>query len=155
MYQSITIVGRLGQDPEVRMTPSGQACANVSVAVSKSWTNRDGKKEERTEWFRVTAWGKLAEIVGKYLKKGALVMFVGEMQTRSWDGTDGQKHYRTELIANEMKMLGGKSEGGSGGGQASNYGAQSYATSGYDAPPNYGSYDAPPPRGGSEDDVPF
>jgi single-strand DNA-binding protein len=144
MYQQITIVGRLGQDPEVRMTPSGAAVAQISVGVSEKWMGKDGKKQERTDWFRVTAWQKLAEICGKYLKKGALVMFVGKMQQSSYD-KDGQKVYKWDLIASEMKMLGDKRENAPASGGS--YQPPSDGPSGYDAPP--------PGRGGSEDDVPF
>jgi single-strand DNA-binding protein len=147
MYQQITIIGRLGQDPEVRMTGSGQAVASLSVGVSEKWTSKDGQKQERTDWFRVTAWQKLAEICGKYLKKGSLVMFVGKMQQSSFE-RDGQKVYKWDLIASEMKMLGGKSDD-SHAPASSQGGAASYA------PPSYGGYDPAPARGGSEDDVPF
>ena len=153
MYQSITIVGRLGQDPEIRMTPSGAQVASLSVGVSEKWTSKDGQKQERTDWFRVTAWQKLAEICGKYLKKGALVMFVGKMQQSSYE-KDGQKVYKWDFIASEMKMLDTKRDdgGGSRGGEAA------YVPPGsgsYTPPPSYGSYDPAPSRGGSEDDVPF
>ena len=144
MYQQITIVGRLGQDPEVRMTATGVPVASLSVGVSEKWTGKDGKKQERTDWFRVTAWQKLAEICGKYLQKGALVMFVGKMQQSTYE-KDGQKMYKWELIASEMKMLGDKRENSSASGGS--YQPPSYGPSGYDAPP--------PGRGGSEDDVPF
>ena len=153
MYQSITIVGRLGQDPEVRMTPSGIAVASLSVGVSEKWTGKDGQKQERTDWFRVTAWQKLAEICGKYLKKGSLVMFVGKMQQSSYE-KDGQKVYKWELVASEMKMLDTKRDDAGPRGAETAYvppGAGSYN------PPSYAptGYDPPPSRGGSEDDVPF
>lgn len=133
MYQSCTIVGRLGQDPDVRMTQNGNSVAKVSVAVSEKWKGKDDKMEERTEWFSVVAWGKLAEIIGKYCKKGDLNLFAGRMQTQMWE-KDGQKHYKTELIANEMKMLSGKKD--SNGGQNTD----SYAQS---APPNRADDDCP------------
>jgi single-strand DNA-binding protein len=141
MYQSITIVGRLGQDPEVRMTPSGATVASLSVGVSEKWTAKEGEKKERTDWFKVTVWNKLAEICGKYLKKGALVMFVGKMQQETYE-KDGQKQYVWKLVASEMKMLGDKKE--------SSEPHNAYGTQGYAA-----SYAPPPARGGSEDDVPF
>jgi single-strand DNA-binding protein len=140
MYQSITVIGHLGQDPEIRMTPTGQPVANVSVAATEKWTGKDGKKEERTEWFRVVCWGKLAEIVSKYCHKGDLVMFVGRMQTRSWED-NGVKRYATDLVASEMKMLSGKRESsGAGDTACQNY----YGSSPYDTP-----------RGGAGEDVTF
>ena len=153
MYQSITIVGRLGQDPEVRMTPSGIAVASLSVGVSEKWTSKDGQKQERTDWFRVTAWQKLAEICGKYLKKGALVMFVGKMQQESYE-KDGQKTYTWKLIASEMKMLDSKRDDGGGSRQAEPSYVPGSGAASYNAPA-YGGYDPAPARGGSEDDVPF
>lgn len=110
MYQSITIVGRLGQDPDLRMTASGTAVCSLSVGVSETWT-KDGKKQERTDWFRVTAWDKLAEICGKYLAKGSLVMFVGRMQQESYE-KNGEKQYTWKLVAKEMKMLDSKKDTG-------------------------------------------
>ncbi len=108
MYQSITIVGRLGQDPDLRMTASGTAVCSLSVGVSETWT-KDGKKQERTDWFRVTAWDKLAEICGKYLAKGSLVMFVGRMQQETYE-KNGEKQYVWKLVAKEMKMLDSKKD---------------------------------------------
>jgi len=142
MFQQIIIIGRLGQDPEVKMTPSGQAVANTSVACSEKWTGKDGNKQEKTTWFKVIAWGKLAEICGKYLKKGCLVQFVGKMECRVWE-RDGVKQYSWELIASDMKMLDSKKD------DAPRANGADYGT-GY-----AGGYDMPPQRGGVEEDVPF
>lgn len=100
----VILMGRLGQDPEVKMTQGGQQVCTLSLATSESWT-KDGKKEERTEWHRVVLWGKLAEIAGKYLRKGVLAYFEGKIQTRSWDDQSGQKRYSTEIIATDLRFV--------------------------------------------------
>jgi single-strand DNA-binding protein len=148
MYQHVMIIGNLGQDPEVRMTPNGQPVAQVSVAVSEKWKGKDGNQQERTEWFRVVVWGKLAELVGKYCRKGEKVMFTGRMQTSSWE-KDGHKQYKTEMIADEMKLLGSKRDDSQSGAPSGQYGA----SAGYAAgSPHYGAS----AYSGSEDkDVPF
>jgi single-strand DNA-binding protein len=98
------ILGRLGGDPEIRVTPSGQQVCTISLATSESWV-KDGQKEEKTEWHRVVLWGKLAELAGKYLKKGRNVYIEGRIQTRSWDDPQGQKRYSTEIVGTEMKFV--------------------------------------------------
>lgn len=101
------LIGHLGADPEIRYMPNGEAVANVSVATSESWKDKQtGEKKEQTEWHRVTFYRRLAEIVGQYLKKGSLVYVEGRLQTRKWKDKTGQDRYTTEIIANEMKMLG-------------------------------------------------
>lgn len=100
------IIGNLGADPEIRYTPSGTAVANFSVATREQWTNKDGEKEERTEWHRIVAWARLGEICGEYLKKGSPVYIEGRLQTRSWEDREGIKRYTTEIIAQTMQMLG-------------------------------------------------
>jgi len=100
----VIILGRLGQDPEVKMTQGGQQVCTLSVATSESWT-KDGKKEDRTEWHRIVLWGKLAEVAGKYLKKGVQAYFEGKIQTRSWDDQSGQKRYATEIIATDLRFV--------------------------------------------------
>jgi single-strand DNA-binding protein len=101
------LVGNLGTDPELRYTPSGKAVANFSLATNEQWTNKDGEKEERTEWHRIVAWGRLGEICGEYLSKGSQVYIEGRIQTRPWEDRDGNKRYTTEIIAQTMQMLGG------------------------------------------------
>jgi len=100
------IIGRLTRDPEVRTTPSGTSVVSFSVATSFSWTNQQGQKQENTEFHNVVAWRKLAEIIGQYLKKGSQIYIEGRLQTRTWEGQDGKKNYRTEIIADNMIMLG-------------------------------------------------
>ena len=102
----VILIGRLGQDPEVRYTPSGQAVANFSMATSENWTGKDGQKQERTEWHRIVVWGRLAELCKDYLRKGRQVYIDGKLQTRSWDDKDGKKRYTTEIIANTVQFLG-------------------------------------------------
>lgn len=114
-------IGNLGKDPEVRFTPGGQAVANFSIACSESWT-KDGQKQERTEWVRVTAWGKTAELCGEYLKKGKQVFVEGKMQTREYE-KDGQKRYATEIVASNVVFLGGRD----GGQQAAGGGSSGYS----------------------------
>lgn len=107
----VILVGNLGADPEMRYTPGGMAVANFRIATSETWAGKDGKKENRTEWHRVVAFNKLAEICGQYLSKGKQVYIEGKIQTRSWDDKDGNKKYTTEIVANAMQMLGSKGEG--------------------------------------------
>ena len=101
------IVGRLGQDPEVRYMPNGNAVANFTIATSEQWKDQQGQKQEKTEWHRITIYGKLAEIAGKYLHKGSNVYLEGRLQTREWTDQQQVKRYTTEIIANEMQMLDG------------------------------------------------
>ena len=109
----VIIVGRLGKDPEVRYTPSGAAVANFSVATSEEWKDRDtGEKQERTEWHRIVAWRRLGEICGEYLHKGKEVYIEGRLQTRSWEDRDGNTRYTTEIVAQNMQMLGSASKKG-------------------------------------------
>lgn len=131
----VMIIGNLGRDPEVKYLPSGQAVANFSVATNESWSGKEGKQEERTEWHRVVAFGKLAEICGEYLSKGKQVYIEGRLQTRSWE-QDGQKRYTTEVVARDLLMLGARGE--SPGDDIV-----------YDEP---GAGDA---AGGGDDDIPF
>lgn len=102
----VQIIGRLTRDPEVRTTPGGANVASFSVATGFTWTDQQGQKKEQTEFHNVVAWRKLADIIGQYLKKGSQVYIEGRLQTRSWDGQDGKKNYRTEIIAENMIMLG-------------------------------------------------
>jgi single-strand DNA-binding protein len=114
------IVGHLGQDPEVKYMPSGSAVANVSIATTESWKDKNsGEKQEKTEWHRVIFFGRLAEVVGEYLGKGSQVYVEGRLQTRKWTDKNGVERYTTEIVANEMQMLGGK---GSGEGRATDAG---------------------------------
>jgi len=106
------IVGNVGQDPEVRYMPSGSAVAEVSVATSEQWKDKQsGEKQERTEWHRVTFFGRLAEIVGEYVRKGSQIYVEGSIRTEKWQDKQGQDRYTTKIIANEMQMLGGRTGG--------------------------------------------
>lgn len=107
----VILVGHLGQDPEVRYTQSGSAIANVSIATTESWTDKQsGQKQERTEWHRVVFFNRLGEIVGEYLRKGSQVYVEGALRTRKWQDKEGQDRYTTEIVASEMQMLGGRGE---------------------------------------------
>lgn len=111
------LIGNLGRDPEIRYSPSGAAVANVNIATTDSWKDKQsGEQQERTEWHRVVFFGRLAEIVGEYLKKGSQVYVEGRIQTRKWQDKEGNDRYTTEIVANDMQMLGGRGGGGSGGG---------------------------------------
>ena len=108
------IVGTLGQDPDVKYTASGSPVVNVSVATNESWKDKQtGEAQERTEWHRIVVFGKLAEICAQYLKKGSQVYFEGKIQTRKWQDKEGHDRYTTEIVANEMQMLGGRPSSGS------------------------------------------
>ena len=110
------IVGHLGKDPDVRYTPNGGAVANVTIATTEQWKDKQtGEQQEKTEWHRVVFFGRLGEIAGEYLKKGSQVYVEGRLQTRKWQGNDGQDRYTTEIVANEMQMLGSRPGGSSGG----------------------------------------
>lgn len=101
----VMIIGHVGRDPELRYTPSGRPVASFSVATSRTWTAADGERREETEWFNVVAWGNLAEICKTHLNKGQQVYVEGRLQTRGWEDESGTRHYRTELVANEMLIL--------------------------------------------------
>ena len=107
----VILIGHLGKDPEVRYMPNGEAVANVSIATSENWKDKSGEKQEKTEWHNLVFYKRLAEIVGEYLKKGSQIYVEGRLQTRKWQTKEGQDRYTTEIIVNEMKMLGGKSSG--------------------------------------------
>lgn len=108
-FQTVVICGRLGKDPEMKYTADGTAVTTFSVAVGKKI-----KEREETEWFSVVLWNQLAEVAGQYLQKGREVLIQGEMKTRNWQGQDGQKHYRTELIGRSMQFVGGRPDGVAG-----------------------------------------
>jgi single-strand DNA-binding protein len=102
----VMIIGNVGRDPEMRYTPSGRPVTSFSVATSRAWTSSDGERREETEWFNVVAWGNLAEICKAHLSKNQQVYVEGRLQTRGWEDESGKKHFRTELVANEMILLG-------------------------------------------------
>jgi len=104
----VMVIGNVGRDPEMRYIPSGKPVTSFSVATTRSWTNSDGERREETEWFNVVAWGNLAEICKQHLRKDQQVYVEGRLQTRSWEDHQGKKRFRTELVANEMILLGGR-----------------------------------------------
>jgi len=142
----VILIGNLGADPEVRFTPGGQAVANFRIATSDTWTDKNGQKQERTEWHRIVVWGKLAELCGEYLKKGRQCYVEGRLQTREWTDKENRKNYTTEVVANSVTFLGGRDGAGAGmgggGGRGASQGSRSQG-------PDY-DYGAPPPGGMEE-----
>lgn len=166
MLNSCSFIGRLGNDPEIRYLQDGTAVSSISIGCSEKWTDKaSGQKKEKTEWIRCSAFGKLAEIMGEYLRKGALVYVSGKMQTRKYQDQSGQDRYSTEIVVSEMKMLGGKSDnqGGQQGGYQQPQQQQNYQQPSQQRAPqrqyqqqqNYGQqqYNAPPVD--FDDDIPF
>ena len=159
----VILVGNLGRDPEVRYSASGGAIANITIATSEQWTDKQsGQKQERTEWHRVVLFNRLGEIAGEYLKKGSQVYIEGKLQTRKWQDNNGQDRYTTEIVANEMQMLGGRGGGSAdfnqGGGSFG--GGQSQQSYGGGGGQQQGGGAAAAPAGGSnfddfDDDIPF
>ena len=159
----VILIGNVGADPELRYTPGGTAVTNFNMATNESWADKSGERQEQTEWHRIVVWGRLAEICNQYLRKGSKVYIEGRLQTRSWEGQDGQKRYTTEVVARDMQMLdsrdgmGGSDEmppaftpdqksANSSGGPSQQAPAQSQpSTSGAPEPPSYG----------ADDDLPF
>ena len=161
----VILVGNLGNDPEVRYSQSGTAMTSISVATSESWKDKtSGEQQERTEWHRVKFFGRLAEIAGEYLKKGSQVYIEGKLRTDKYTDKAGVEKYSTDIIADEMQMLGGKMGGGEGGGSSRPMGGGAPRSSGggYGGGPNEsrggGSNQMPPSRNDDpfpEDDIPF
>ncbi|XXF79149.1 single-stranded DNA-binding protein [Myxococcaceae bacterium GXIMD 01537] len=159
----VILIGNLGADPEVRFTPGGQAVANFRIATSESWMDKNGQKQERTEWHRIVVWGKLAELCGEYLKKGRQCFVEGRLQTREWTDKENRKNYTTEVVASGVTFLGGRDGAGSGDGSGYRGRSSSGGSRGGGADSDYGS---PPPgmddggmgggnSGGGDDDIPF
>ncbi len=141
----VILIGNLGRDPELRYTANGQPVANFTLATTESWTNRNGEREQRTEWHRIVAWARLAEICGEHLVKGKQVYVEGRIQTREWEDKDGNKRKTTEINAQQVLMLGRRGEGPeSGGGEIGGGG-----DAGGESPPP-----ATDPKT-SDDDIPF
>lgn len=151
------IVGNLGKDPETRFMPNGNAVCEITLATSENWKDRDGNQQERTEWHKVVAYGRLAEIMGEYLRKGRQVYIEGRIQTDKWQDKEGKDRYTTKIIANEMQMLGGRDSMGGSGGEASFGGGNKPAAKPQQQPaPASGGFGS----GGSsvddfDDDIPF
>ena len=144
MINKVILVGRLGKDPEIKSTPGGQTVAKFTMATDEKFTDKSGEKQERTEWHNIVAWARLAEICGQYLRKGSLVYIEGSIRTDSWeDKESGQKRYRTEIVAREMKMLDRKRDSGGDEGGGAGYGSRRPAAATAGGPPE------------DDDEVPF
>jgi single-strand DNA-binding protein len=156
----VILVGNLGADPETRSMPSGMTVTNIRIATSESWKDKtSGAQQERTEWHSIALFGRLGEIAAEYLRKGSQVFVEGKLRTRKWQDKQGNDRFTTEIIADNMQMLGGRAGGGSGGSGMSG-GAERSAGGGGGAPPrdDYDQSSAPAPAGGKEDfddDIPF
>lgn len=159
----VILVGNLGADPETRAMPSGTTVANLRIATSESWRDKQsGEQQERTEWHRVALFGRLGEIAAEYLKKGSQVYIEGSLRTRKWQDKQGNERYSTEIVANEMQMLGGGRGGGmgggsAGGGSAAGAGGGPGGSRGGEPMPDY-SHSEGPSGGGRDDfddDIPF
>ena len=141
----VILIGNLGQDPEVRFMPSGSPVANLRVATTDTWTDKQsGQKQERTEWHSVVLFNRLAEIAQQFLKKGSRVYLEGRLQTRKWQGQDGQDRYTTEIVVNDMQML--DSRGGDAPGQGAGFGAQAQQGGYGNAPQQAGGYGGGQPQ---------
>ena len=170
----VILIGNLGKDPEVRYTPGGQAVANFSIATNESWVDKQGTKQERTEWHRVVVWGKVAELCGEYLSKGRQVYIEGKLQTREWNNKEGVKQTTTEIVANQVGgvvFLSGGERGAAGPGRSAGRGAGGGDDFGQ-PPPGFEDSQGPSQgggasssggagggggghKGGSEEDIPF
>ena len=140
----VILVGNLGVDPEMRYTPSGAGVCEFRLATNESWTDRQGQKQERTEWHRVVVWGKRAEVCSKYLSKGRQAYVEGKLRTRSWEDREGNKKFTTEIIANDVQFL----SGGGGGGGSRGGGSDQPPP----AEPDFGDFGG---GGSPDDDIPF
>ncbi len=167
----VILVGNLGRDPEVRYSPEGAALCNVSIATTSSWKDKtSGERREETEWHRIVFYGRLAEVVGEYMRKGRPMYVEGRLRTRKWQNKEGVDQFTTEVVADQMQMLGGRDgaagdsgeppsnyEGSSGGGSGGSSGGRSSAPA---SRPNQASRPAAPAAGGAnlgdlDDDIPF
>jgi single-strand DNA-binding protein len=153
----VILVGNLGADPDMRYTPSGQGVCELRIATSESWNDKNGQRQERTEWHRVVVWGKRAEVCSKYLSKGRQVYVEGRIQTRTYDDKEGQKRYITEIIAADVQFLGGGGrEGGGGGGGGGGRGRSDEPPPPSDGDFGGGGYGGGGGGGGGpDDDIPF
>ena len=157
----VILVGNLGADPETRYMPNGDAVANIRLATTESWKDKaSGEKKEITEWHRVVFYRKLAEIAGQYLKKGSAVYVEGRIRTRKWQDKEGQERYTTEIEANEMQMLGGRSSAGASSGGEAEYGGSMPSSSGSGGGGGQGAVRSAPAKKAPsfddmDDDIPF
>ena len=144
----VTLIGNLGADPETKKTASGQSITLFNLATSNAWTNREGQRQEHTEWHRIVVWGKLAETCAEYLSKGRKAYIEGRLQTRSWEDDKGQKRYTTEVVASQVLFLGGNPSGE----KRSEY---SSSSSSYASEPAFGSESSSESSEKPADDIPF
>ena len=156
----VILIGRLGQDPELKYTPSGAAVCNFSMATSETWTDKAGQKQEKTEWHKVVVWGKLSELCNQYLAKGRQCFVEGALQTRSWEDQNGNKKYTTEINAKNVQFLGGQATAGAGAGnQNQNFGGAQQAQATGAQNNNQGAmnqdYDISTDSNFTADDIPF
>jgi single-strand DNA-binding protein len=153
----VILVGNLGADPETRSMPSGMTVTNIRIATSESWKDKaSGAQQERTEWHSIALFGRLGEIAAEYLRKGSQVFVEGKLRTRKWQDKQGNDRFTTEIVADNMQMLGGRAGAGGGGGGAGAMGGE--RGGGTSAPPRDDYDQAPAPAGGKEDfddDIPF
>jgi single-strand DNA-binding protein len=146
----VTLLGNLGKDPEIKFLPSGQAVANFGLATSDRYKDKAGEWQDRTEWHNVVAYGRTAEIVRDYVKKGNKLYIEGRLTTRSWDDKDtGKKVYRTEVVVNDLVLIGGRGDGESGGGSYNRQSSGSQGSPYTQSAPDYGD------TGINDDDIPF
>ncbi|HET9388273.1 MAG TPA: single-stranded DNA-binding protein [Steroidobacteraceae bacterium] len=152
----VILIGNLGADPETRAMPSGTTVANLRIATSESWRDKQsGEQQERTEWHRVALFGRLGEIAAEYLKKGSQVYIEGSLRTRKWQDKQGNERYSTEIVGNEMQMLGGARGTGAGAAAAPSAGAAAGAPGRGEPFPDYSSGGSPGGREDFDDDIPF
>lgn len=146
----VILIGRLGKDPEVRYTANGGSVASFTMATNESWVDKSGQKQERVEWHRITAWGKLGEICGQYLSKGREAYVEGRLQTREWQDKDGNKRYTTEIVAANVQFLGGAGDRASSSASANN-------NSDFASSPSFEPVASAAAEGGgmADDEVPF
>jgi single-strand DNA-binding protein len=149
----VILIGNLGADPDMRYTPSGQGVCELRVATNESWNDKNGQRQERTEWHRIVIWGKRAEVCSKYLSKGRQVFVEGRIQTRTYDDKDGVKRYITEIIAQDVQFLGGG--GREGGGRDAGRGGDPPPPSDADFGAGFGGGGGGGGGGGPDDDIPF
>jgi single-strand DNA-binding protein len=148
-----TLIGNVGKDPEVKFLPSGAAVANFTLATSERFKDKGGEFQERTEWHNLVAFQRLAEIVRDYVKKGSKLYVEGRIQTRSWDDKDNQKHYKTEIVVNDLVLLSGRGEGGESGGYSRS--SSSSSSSSYDQRPPAHADELVQSTEITDDDIPF
>ncbi|MBF0238109.1 MAG: single-stranded DNA-binding protein [SAR324 cluster bacterium] len=151
-FNRVILLGYVGQDPDIRYTQNQQMVASFSMATNEVWNDKDGKKQEHTEWHSLVLWKQLAELTEKYVKKGSRLLVEGRLKTRSWDDPNGQKHYKTEIIADKMKFLGDRKED-----SASNYSksTENFADAGLSEPSVPVSSQSPQSMSPADDGLPF